>query len=64
MRAVANALVDGAEADAGSGHPTRWRVFTIGGREAYRGWLFTGSDTTSGGPVRVVALHRGALLPR
>lgn len=31
MRAVANALVDGAEADAGLGHPTRWRVSLSGG---------------------------------
>lgn len=26
MRAVANASVDGAEADSGLGHPTRWWV--------------------------------------
>lgn len=36
MRAVANASVDGDEADAGSGHPTRWRVSLSGGGETYQ----------------------------
>ena len=51
MRAVANALVGGAEADAGSGHPTRWRVFTIGGREAYQG-----NDSSRVATLQAVAL--------